>query len=112
MKKRVYVAGKLNADACGYIKNLNTMIRAADAVRRAGFAVFIPGMDFLAGLVCGDWQYRDFFDNSQPWLAAADAVFVLPNWRQSKGTKREIQLAKKMDVPVCYSLKQLKEALS
>jgi len=27
MKKKVYVAGKLNADAAGYLKNVHRMIR-------------------------------------------------------------------------------------
>jgi len=45
--KRVYVAGKLNSDACGYIKNVHRMIIWAEKVRKAGFAVFVPGLDFL-----------------------------------------------------------------
>lgn len=109
--KRVYVAGKLNDDAVGYIKNLHVMIKAADAARRAGYAVFIPGMDFLAGLVFGNWTYADYFENSQPWLLASDAVLVLSNWRRSKGTQREIALARQHKIPVFFSLDDLVKGL-
>ena len=78
--KKIYVAGKLNDSAVDYIKNLNVMFKVADGVRKLGFAVFVPGLDFLIGVVFGDWDYKDYFDNSQPWLEASDAVFVGPNW--------------------------------
>lgn len=106
--KRIYVAGALNSDACGYIKNLHRMIYWADKVRRLGFAVFIPGIDFLAGLQCGDWNYEDYFDNSQPWLDVADAVFVVPESENSTGTKREITRAIANGQLVFYDLKALR----
>lgn len=110
---RIYVAGKLNDDACGYIKNLHTMIQTAEKVRKAGFAVFVPGIDFLHSLVFGNWEYDDYFDNSQPWLLASDGVFLCDNWKDSKGTAREIELAKKHDIPVFYcDLQELKNYFS
>jgi len=37
--KRIYVAGKLNDDAVGYIQNCHKMIRAAKKVREAGYNI-------------------------------------------------------------------------
>jgi hypothetical protein len=105
--KRIYVAGALNSDACGYIKNLHQMILWAEKVRKGGFAVFIPGIDFLAGLQCGDWEYSDYFDNSQPWLDVSDAVFIVPGWEKSDGTKKEIVRAKENGTPVFWELDAL-----
>jgi hypothetical protein len=102
--KRVYVAGKLNDDACGYIKNVHKMIIWAEKVRKLGFAVFVPGLDFLQGVIFGNWEYTDYFDNSQPWLDAADAVFLVPGWEQSKGTSLEIARAKRKNIPVYSDL--------
>jgi hypothetical protein len=34
---KVYVAGKLNDNSVGYIKNMHKMIKEADFLRRAGF---------------------------------------------------------------------------
>ncbi len=109
--KRVYVAGKLNSDACGYIKNIHKMIIWAEKVKKLGFAVFVPGLDFLQGVLFGDWEYSDYFDNSQPWLDSADAVFLVPGWETSEGTKREIERAKKQNIPIYTDLDWLAKEL-
>ncbi len=73
---RVYVAGKLSDGTIEYLQSCHQMIRLAEEVRRAGFSVYIPCLDLLTGLVFGDLNYLDYFDNSQPWLEASDAVIV------------------------------------
>jgi len=102
--KKIYVAGKLNDDAIGYIKNMHRMIKTAKKVRDAGFSVYVPCIDILEGLVDGNFEYSDFFNNSQPWLLSADAIFLTPGWGTSEGTKREIALARENDIPVFDSL--------
>ena len=109
MKRRIYIAGKLNDDAVGYIKHLHRMIKTAREVRRAGFSVYVPGNDFLEGLVDGNFGYEEYFQNSQPWLAASDAVFLTPGWETSSGTKREIELAGELGIPVFENLDQMVE---
>jgi len=104
---RVYIAGKLNDTACDYIKNVHKMIKEAEKVRMSGFSVFIPCLDILAGIVSGNRNYEDYFNNSQEWLDVADALYVLDNWRTSKGTKREIKRARQKNIPVFYSLEDL-----
>jgi len=105
---KVYIAGKLNDDAVGYIQNCHRMIRLANDAREAGFAVFVPCIDFLQGVVAGDWTYREYFDNSQPWLKSSDAVLVVKEgWKTSKGTKREIETAEIHNIPVFFDLKDL-----
>jgi len=111
MKPRVYVAGKLNSDAVGYVRNCHLMITEADKIRRAGYAVYVPCIDILMGMVMGDYQYNDYFDNSQPWLAASDAIYVMPSWVDSEGTKREISLANTMGIPVCFTIDELRNEL-
>lgn len=109
--KKVYIAGKLNGMACDYIKNIHRMIISAEKVRKAGFAVFVPGLDFLQGVVFGNWDYPDYFDNSQPWLDASDAIFLTPGWETSEGTKREIERAKAQNIPVYNDLDTLVKEL-
>ncbi|HOK45183.1 MAG TPA: DUF4406 domain-containing protein [Bryobacteraceae bacterium] len=105
--KRVYIAGKLNADACAYLQNVAVMIRTAVAVRRLGFSVFIPCLDLLTGVVAGDLTYHDYADNNMRWLEVADAVLVLPGWETSKGTRAEIARAEELGIPVYYSIEDL-----
>ena len=104
---KVYVAGKLNDDATHYIKNMHRMIKTAKEARDAGYAVYVPCVDILEGLVDGNFEYRDYFDNSQPWLLSADAVLLTPGWETSEGTKREIKLAEENDIPVFTSVKEM-----
>jgi hypothetical protein len=105
--KRIYVAGALNSDSVGYIKNMHQMIKWADELKKLKFSVFVPCLDFLMGVVNGNYEYDDYFINSQEWLRVSDYVFVCPGWENSKGTKKEIELAEIIDKPVFYSLQDL-----
>jgi len=107
-RKLIYIAGSLNSDAIGYIKNMHRMIKYAKEVRNAGYAVYVPALDFLEGLVDGNFDYPDYFDNSQPILARCDAVALTPGWETSKGTKREIEFAESLGIPVFDDINQLK----
>ena len=98
--KKVYVAGKLNGMACDYIKNVHRMVITSEKVRKAGFAVYVPGIDLVQGMVIGNWDYADYFNNSQSWLDASDAIFLTPGWETSEGTKREIERAKSQNIPI------------
>lgn len=105
---RCYVAGKLNSDAIGYLKNVHKMIKTARMLRAMGVAVYVPCNDLLEGIVDGEFEYSDYFDNSQPWLLASDFVFVCEGWETSEGTKREIALAKEKGIPVFFSFDDVK----
>jgi hypothetical protein len=104
--KKVYIAGKLNAGAVDYIKNIHNMIVMAEIVRNKGYSVFVPCLDCLAGLVIGNYGYDDYFNNNLPWLEAADYVYVCPNSEDSKGVKAEILHAKKHNIPVIYKMEE------
>lgn len=99
-KKLIYIAGTLRSDIPGYIANCSRMIKWGERVRRLGFAVFIPCLDLLQGLVLGDLEFNDYFDNSFVILERCDAVFLVPGWKQSEGTKKEIARANELGIPV------------
>jgi hypothetical protein len=105
---KCYVAGKLNDDAVGYIKNMHRMIKTAGRLRKMNIAVYVPCNDFLEGLVDGEFGYEEYFSNSQPWLECSDFVFVCEGWETSNGTKREIERAKSLHIPVFYDFETLK----
>jgi hypothetical protein len=105
--KRIYVAGKLSDTATEYIKNMHKMIKQAKKIREAGFAVYVPCLDFLEGLVDGGFNYEYYFSNSQAFLVVCDAVYVCPGWETSNGTKKEIELAKEKNIPVFFSIDAL-----
>ena len=104
---KVYIAGALNADAVGYLKNVHIMLKHAEMVRKAGFAVFVPALDYTMGMMFGDWEYKDYFDNSQPWLLASDAIYVCPGAEESKGTLAEMQTAVHHGIPIFTNIDAL-----
>ena len=105
--KKVYVAGKLNADAVGYLHNCHKMINTAELLREAGYSVFVPCLDLIMGIAFGWDSYEEYFNNSQPWLKASDAVFLVPGWETSKGTIREINTAFENKIPVFDRLDEM-----
>lgn len=104
---RVYIAGKLNGMACEYIQNLHRMMTMAEHIRQLGFSVFVPGLDFLMGMMFGNYEYKDYFDNSQEWLAVSDVMYVCPGWETSHGVAREMAAARELSIPVCFTIAQL-----
>ena len=104
---KVYVAGPLNGpDASSYIENLSKMLKVARDIRRLGFAVFVPGQDFLLGLIDGNFDYSDYFHNGIEWLRVSDFLFVI---NLSPGVKKEIKVAKKLGIPIVRSIDELLE---
>jgi hypothetical protein len=104
---RVYVAGKLNDNAVNYIKNMHRMIKTANQIQALGHSVMIPCLDILAGLVAGNLEYQDYYNNNLSWLEVSDAIFVCEGWETSKGTKAEIAHAEKLGIPVYYSIEEM-----
>jgi hypothetical protein len=105
--KRVYIAGKLNAMAVDYLYNVHKMMTVAQEVKSAGYAVLIPAIDLLMGIMFGYTKYEEYFDNNAPWLAVSEAVLLVPGWETSEGTKREIAIAKENGVPVFESIEEM-----
>lgn len=99
-KKRIYVAGPLTALGVDYIKNHSNMMIEAEHLRRLGFSVYVPATDLLMGLKFGYTDIKDYFDNSQPWLLAADAVYLCKGWGDSEGSMREMETAMANGIPV------------
>lgn len=108
--KKFYVAGALsNPDVTVYLKNVSKMLDVAEQVRILGCSVYIPAIDLLSGIKFGYYDYNDYFDNSQPWLDASDAVCLVPGWEESKGTRREIDRADGHGIPVFSNIAQIEE---
>jgi hypothetical protein len=111
-KTKVYCAGKLNDNTVGYIRNCHKMIKTAKLVRSNGYSVYVPCIDFLEGLVDGEFNYEDYFENSQSWLEVANALFLVPGWETSSGTRREIERADVLGIPIFSDIDKMNEHFS
>ena len=104
---RVYVAGKLSDMPGKYIMNMHQMIECANRIRELGFAPFTPCLDILLGLVSGNIKEKEYYKIGLAWVEVSDAMIVLPNSEDSKGTQKEIEAAQKLNIPVFHNVQKL-----
>jgi len=102
---RIYVAGPLNAStATEYLKNVHKMLEAGRELQRHGFAPYLPCLDMLLGMFCGNFNYEDYWGLNASWIPAAKALYVIGD---SPGVEREIKLAEGLGIPVFRSVEEL-----
>ena len=106
--KRVYVAGAYSADnVVQVLNNMGRGIRASLDVLLAGYAPFVPWFDYHFNLYEKgekNLTVQHYYNYSMAWLEASDAVLVLPNSENSKGTQKELQRAKELNIPIFDTL--------
>jgi hypothetical protein len=109
--KRVYVAGAYSADnVVSVLDNMRRGMRVSTEVLLAGYAPFCPWLDYHFQLMLREGEtltVRDYYQYSLAWLEASDAVLVLPDSENSKGTQAEIARARELNIPVYYNLDDL-----
>lgn len=103
----VYVAGPISKG--DVFQNLRRGIDAGAELRKRGFAPFVPHYDFLAYMYRDDvWNYETVLANDFDWISKCDAILRLPG--ESAGADREEAHARKIGVPIYYSLEELVDA--
>jgi hypothetical protein len=105
---RVYVAGAYSSDnVIGVLDNMREGMRWSTEVLLRGHAPFCPWIDFHFQLMLRPGEVLttlDYYRYSLAWLEAAEVVFVIPGWEQSKGTLAEIARAEELGIPVVYRI--------
>ena len=48
-----------------------------------------------------------FYKYSLTWLEVSDIIFLVPGWEKSKGTLKEIEVAKKLNIKIVTELDEL-----
>lgn len=101
--KRVYVAGAYSADnVLDVLRNIGRGEEFCANLFGMGFAPFCPWHD--KSYVMTHWReeftVQQFYDYSIAWLEVSDAMILVPGWEDSKGTLKEIEIAKELGIPV------------
>jgi len=113
----VYVAGAYNAPtAVEMFNNMRKGMRTAMklmGLTEVELNPFCPWLDFHYALV-GDGEenaitLERFYRYSIAWLRRSDYVLLVPGWENSKGTKRELEVAREENIPVFESIEALLE---
>jgi len=109
--KRIYLAGPYSTgDILKILDNIRNGQRMGTRALLAGLAPFVPWHDYQFQLQLQEKEkltvehYRQY---SLEWLKVSEAVLVLPGWQDSKGTMIELAEARRLGIPIFYSLKAL-----
>ena len=109
--KKVYVAGAMSADnILEVLNNIHDGIKIGAELLKNGFAPFVPHLDVMFKIQNGSdlkVPVDNYYQYSMEFLKVCDCVLVCPNWKNSKGTLAEIEMAKNLGIPVYYSLEEL-----
>lgn len=100
---RIYLAGKYSDDnVIGILNNIGIGIKVAAQILKSGNIPFCPFLDyqfqFFEELTKDDY-YRYSMSFLENW---AEEVWVLPDWENSEGTKKEIERANLLLIPVRF----------
>jgi len=111
--KRVYIAGAYSADnVITVLDNMRRGMRKSTEVLLAGYSPFCPWLDYHFQLMLRENEIltvEDYYRYSMAWLEVSDVVLVLPNSDKSNGTQAEIKRAEELNIPICYSLEELRK---
>ena len=113
---KVYIAGALSSKeddsrnpsqvVVDYIQNVFKMCRVAGVLRKRGYVPYVPALDFLLGMVNGDWCEEEYRGLGMEFLDVCDAILVISD---SWGVQKEVKVAKELCIPVYYSMEELED---
>ena len=109
--KKIYVAGPYSAsDARKVQANVNEAIRIGCELIKKGYAPFIPHLSHYIWIhPDGDFGYEVWTNLDFVWLDHCDAFFYMES---SNGADKELEYAKKMGIPIYYSLSSVPDLLN
>lgn len=106
---KIYVAGKYSdSNIIEVLNNIREGIKMSAKVLKMGHVPFSPWLDYQFQFYEPELKVEDYYNYSLTWLKCCDAMLVLPNYENSKGTLKEIEVAKENNIPIYYSLEDLK----
>lgn len=101
--KRIFIAGPYTLNDVA--KNVKNSMDIANELINAGYAPFCPHLTHF--LHINNWQpYKKWLAIDLVFLEKCDAVLRIPG--KSKGADGEVRRAKKLKIPVFYSINELK----
>lgn len=108
--KKVYVVGAYSADnALDVLKNIGRGEYYSACIFEQGMAPFCPWHDksFVMDLWHTTFSVEQFYDYSITWLKVCDCMFLVPEYKNSKGTLKEIEIAKEMGIPIFTDIQEM-----
>lgn len=86
---RIYISGKITGEK----HFMRKFAKAERKLKRAGYDVINPAK--INAKLPKNSKWRDYMIVSLAELSTADAIYMLPDWQESKGAKIEHEYAEK-----------------
>lgn len=103
MKKfKVYIASAYTKGDVAV--NVRVQLKAVGDLIQLGFVPFAPLLSHFSHMFTPQ-PYETWLEQDFEWIPVCDFLLRLPG--KSKGADREIKLAKKLNIPVVYSIAEL-----
>lgn len=113
---KLYIAGAMSANnILKMLENIHRGIDLGSEVLKLGFAPFVPHLDIMFKIVKGrelNIPLEYYYNYTMEFLKCCDALLVCPYSEHSKGTQAEIKMAQKLNIPIFYSLGELRQYYS
>lgn len=102
-RPRLYIAGPYTASTPH--ETTRNILRAQKYARKfigEGWAVLTPHLNTAGFEHFKELKYEDFIETDLAWLGAADCVFMLDGYAQSKGCNIELDFCREHNIPVIF----------
>jgi len=100
----VYIAGPYTGNTNDRLDNVAVAERIAQQLLFVGYAVYCPHSMMHGWEQEPSLEYDDFMQCEMVILERCDAVFVCPNWQESKGACQEVERAEELGIPVVETM--------
>lgn len=104
--KLIYVAGKYSGNTTDEVyENIQLARRYAQEIWRKGHAAICPHLNTM--FMDENIGYEHFLRGDFKILSMCHGIFLLPNWKDSKGAKMEYDVAIKLGKHIYTKLEEL-----
>lgn len=104
----VYVSGAYSGNSKEEIaRNIQLAREAAIQLWEIGFAVICPHLNTIYFEEDCNCTYDDYLNADKEIVKRCDAIFMLENWKSSKGARVEKLTAQDNNIPIFYKTEEV-----
>jgi len=115
MRKKpiIYICGKYSdSDKKEVTKNINKARKVAIQIWDMGAVAICPHLNTAYfDILCKKAKYNNFLNGYLNIIEMCNGLFLLDNWRESKGSKKEKKHAQKWHIDIFYEMEDLEDYL-
>lgn len=110
MKEVIYVSGPISAHrAYDVEQNIRRGMHKGGELAKQGYAPIVPHGNSYRWTDVAKFDWREYLRIDLELLKRADSVYMMENWRESKGARVEERYARLLGKPIVYEMTENEE---